>query len=117
MKQRFQHFFPVSRSDLLFVNHLVDHLLGDAGQGPLFAVENRHTLTKEHVGEYSEMIILSGEQSGSEHQNILTVPNIKIAYILYYRIIMIDASMFKHHLNVAAASLTTLDTIIYNKAS
>lgn len=31
LKQRLQHSFPVSRPDLLLVNHLTDHLLGNAG--------------------------------------------------------------------------------------
>lgn len=42
LTQRFQHSFPVISSDLLFFNHLGDHLLGEAGHGLLLAVENRH---------------------------------------------------------------------------
>lgn len=73
LKQRFQHSFPVSRSDLLLVNHLVDHLLGDAGQGPLLTVENCHTLTEEHVGRYSERIIKTREQCGDDYTLLINV--------------------------------------------
>ncbi len=73
LKQRFQHSFPVSRSDLLLVNHLVDHLLSDAGQGPLLTVKNCHTLTEEHVGRHSERIMKKREQCGYHYTLVITV--------------------------------------------
>lgn len=43
LKQRLQHSLLGFRFDLLLVNHLVDHLLRDAGKCLLFTVENSHT--------------------------------------------------------------------------
>lgn len=60
LKQRFQHAFPVSSSDLLLVDHLVDHLLSDAGQGLLFTVEYRHTWWKIVKGDHKEEAVQRG---------------------------------------------------------
>lgn len=62
LKQSVQDTFPVSRPDLLLVNHLTDHFLSDGGKAPLLTVKNGHTLTKKQVGSWSQGWSQRGEQ-------------------------------------------------------
>lgn len=50
LEQRLQDSVLVFRPDLFLADHLRDHLLSDAREALLFAVENRHTWMKVAEG-------------------------------------------------------------------